>query len=64
VRRALLDPARDDPLYVLAERLGFSDAPHLSRLFRARYGLTPSAWRARAGRTGRIESRTGKGGTQ
>lgn len=48
VRRALLDPTRDDPLYVLAERLGFSDAPHLSRLFRARYGLTPSAWRARA----------------
>ena len=49
VRRALLDPACAEPLYVLAERLGFSDAAHLSRLFRARYGLSPSGYRARGG---------------
>jgi AraC-like DNA-binding protein len=47
-RLALADPARAEPIYVLAERLGFSDAAHLSRLFRIRYGLTPSDHRARA----------------
>jgi len=49
VRRALLDPGSGEPLYALAERLGFSDAAHLSRLFRARYGLSPSDYRAGAG---------------
>jgi AraC-like DNA-binding protein len=48
VRRALSDVAGDEPIYALAERLGFSDAAHLSRLFRARYGLTPSDYRAKA----------------
>lgn len=47
-RRALADPAGAEPIYALAERLGFSDGAHLSRLFRARYGLTPSDHRARA----------------
>ena len=42
VRLALADPAAREPIYTLAERFGFSDAAHLSRLFRARYGLTPS----------------------
>jgi AraC-like DNA-binding protein len=45
-RRMLADPANGEQIYVLAERLGFSDAAHLSRLFRARYGLTPSDYRA------------------
>jgi AraC-like DNA-binding protein len=45
-RRLLADPANGDQIYVLAERLGFSDAAHLSRLFRARYGMTPSDYRA------------------
>jgi AraC-like DNA-binding protein len=52
VRRALLDPGCTEPLYALAERLGFSDAAHLSRLFRAHYGLSPSDYRARGGQAG------------
>jgi AraC-like DNA-binding protein len=49
VRRALLDPACREPLYALAERMGFSDAAHLSRLFRARYDISPSDYRALGG---------------
>jgi AraC-like DNA-binding protein len=48
VRRALLDPACIEPIHALAERFGFSDGPHLSRLFRARYRLSPSDFRGRA----------------
>ena len=35
---------------MIAERLGFSDAAHLSRLFRSRFGLSPSDCRAEARR--------------
>lgn len=49
VRRSLIDPLGREPIYAIAERLGFSDAAHLSRLFRARYGLTPSDFRACGG---------------
>jgi AraC-like DNA-binding protein len=45
-KRLLADPGNMEPIYAVAERLGFSDAAHLSRLFRARYGLTPSDYRA------------------
>jgi AraC-like DNA-binding protein len=45
-RRLLADPGNIEPIYVFAERLGFSDAAHLSRLFRAHYGMTPSDYRA------------------
>jgi AraC-like DNA-binding protein len=48
VRRALADPASFEPIHMLAERFGFSDAAHLSRLFRAEYGMTPSDCRAEA----------------
>ena len=48
VRLAIADPASSEPIYALAERFAFSDAAHLSRLFRARFGLTPSDDRARA----------------
>lgn len=48
VRRALSDPAALEPIHILAERFGFSDAAHLSRLFRSEYGITPSDCRARA----------------
>lgn len=45
VHQALTRAGSDDPLHVLADRYGFSDAAHLSRSFRARYGVTPSAYR-------------------
>lgn len=48
VRKALGDSASAEPIHGLAERLGFSDAAHLSRLFRAQFGMTPSDWRAQA----------------
>lgn len=48
-RLALLDPETRERIGDLAERLGFSDAAHLSRLFRTRFGETPSACRVRAG---------------
>ncbi|MGB4777380.1 helix-turn-helix domain-containing protein [Microbacterium sp.] len=33
---------------VIAHQCGFADHAHFSRAFRARFGLTPSEWRARA----------------
>lgn len=45
-RLALLDPGNDERLGAIADRLGFSDAAHFSRLFRARFGQTPSQCRA------------------
>lgn len=48
VRRALLDPACVEGIAMLADRFGFSDAAHLSRLFRSRYGMTPSECRGEA----------------
>ena len=45
VHQALTQAGSDDPLHVLADRYGFSDAAHLSRSFRARYGVAPSAYR-------------------
>jgi AraC-like DNA-binding protein len=47
-RFLLDDPRIVEPIYAIAERLGFSDAAHLSRLFRDRYGLSPSEYRARS----------------
>jgi AraC-like DNA-binding protein len=46
-RIALLDPHNEERIGAMAERLGFSDAAHLSRLFRTRFGETPSQCRAR-----------------
>ena len=42
--------ARAVPLAVIAYRFGFSDQAQFSRLFRARFGMTPSDWRRRAER--------------
>jgi AraC-like DNA-binding protein len=50
-RQALLNPENLERIGDLAERLGFSDAAHLSRLFKARFGETPSDCRARAALT-------------
>jgi len=44
-RIALLDSTNDERIGAIAERLGFSDAAHFSRLFRARFGETPSQCR-------------------
>jgi AraC-like DNA-binding protein len=51
-RIALLDPENEERIGAMAERLGFSDAAHLSRLFRARFGETPSQCRAARGNEG------------
>ena len=44
-RNALSDLERAEPIGAIAHRLGFSDAPHLSRAFRKRYGMTPRDYR-------------------
>lgn len=44
-RSALSDLERAEPIGNIAHRFGFTDAPHLSRAFRARYGMTPSDYR-------------------
>ncbi|GJE78450.1 helix-turn-helix domain-containing protein [Methylorubrum suomiense] len=51
VARATLEDATSaEPICAIAERFGFSDAAHLSRLFRRQYGMTPSDCRAEAQR--------------
>jgi AraC-like DNA-binding protein len=44
-KAALADLERGEPIGTIALRLGFCDAPHLTRLFRARYGMTPRDYR-------------------
>jgi len=44
-RAALVDIYRHETIGTIAHRLGFSDAAHLSRAFRARYGMTPREYR-------------------
>ncbi|MDB5720395.1 MAG: hypothetical protein JWP15_1013 [Alphaproteobacteria bacterium] len=44
-RLMLADPDNAEAIYYIAERLGFSDAAHLSRLFRERFGLSPRDYR-------------------
>lgn len=44
-KAALADLERDEPIGTIAERLGFCDASHLTRLFRARYGMAPRDYR-------------------
>ncbi|WP_304454585.1 helix-turn-helix domain-containing protein [Nocardiopsis sp. YSL2] len=46
IRRDLADPALAHlPAYAIAARWGIRDASHLSRLFRAEFGLSPRAFR-------------------
>jgi AraC-like DNA-binding protein len=48
-RRELIDPfAAHRPVSEVAGRWGFPDAAHFSRAFRAEFGESPSAVRARA----------------
>ena len=44
-RTALADLERAEPIGMIAVRLGFCDASHLTRLFRARYGMSPRDYR-------------------
>ena len=44
-RAALADLERGEPIGTIAVRLGFCDASHLTRLFRARYGMAPREYR-------------------
>jgi len=46
VRRLLAGPADGARIGDLAERWGFTDGAHLSRMFRQRFGVTPSEYRA------------------
>jgi AraC-like DNA-binding protein len=45
VRAALADLERNEPVGDIAFRFGFSDASHLSRSFRARFGMSPRDYR-------------------
>lgn len=45
-RAALADIERAEPIGNIAHRLGFSDAPHLSRAFRVQFGMSPRDYRA------------------
>jgi AraC family transcriptional regulator len=53
VLRRRLERARDavrtsdEPLFAIAQRLGFADQAHLTRLFRRRFGAPPGAYRRR-----------------
>lgn len=44
-REALADLERAEPIGMIAVRLGFCDAAHLTRLFRARYAMAPRDYR-------------------
>jgi AraC-like DNA-binding protein len=47
VARDLLDPAlAGEPIGAIGARWGITNQAHFSRLFRARYEVTPSAYRA------------------
>jgi AraC-like DNA-binding protein len=49
VRQELADPRRDDEtVTTIAFRWGFSDSGHLSRVFRAEHGMSPTQFRKRA----------------
>lgn len=49
-RAALTGLQRVEPIGNIAHRLGFSDAAHLSRTFRQRFGLSPRAYRKMDGK--------------
>lgn len=43
------------PLAAIAAAAGFSDQSHLTRLFRARYGISPAVYRRRTARPGTLQ---------
>lgn len=50
-RAALTGLEREEPIGNIAHRLGFSDAAHLSRAFRRRFGLSPRDYRKMNGQS-------------
>ncbi len=54
-RRRLLHS--DEMVEVIAERVGYADATHFTRLFRRAHGVTPAAWRAERRTTLAVSSR-------
>lgn len=48
-RTAIAEIDRGETIGAIAHRLGFSDASHLSRSFRARFGMTPREYRGLVG---------------
>jgi len=54
-RRRLLHS--DEMVEVIAERVGYADATHFTRLFRREHGVTPTAWRAERRPTLPVSSR-------
>ncbi|MEU8256830.1 helix-turn-helix domain-containing protein [Micromonospora inaquosa] len=49
-RRDLANPLLRQPIHALAARWGFRDKAHFSRVFRARYGRSPQAYRTTVAR--------------
>ena len=62
VRDALAEPLRRESVSDLAYRFGFSDTSHLTRLFKAAYGETPTAFRAANTGPGSATTPTGRRG--
>jgi AraC-like DNA-binding protein len=55
--RDLLDPAlAGESIITIGTRWGITNPAHFSRLFRARYGVPPSEYRATGGRTDQLRS--------
>ncbi|MHA4947558.1 AraC-like ligand-binding domain-containing protein [Micromonospora sp. SD19] len=52
-RRDLANPLVRQPIQAIAARWGFRDKAHFSRLFRARYGRSPQAYRTTVAHQGR-----------
>ncbi|MFI7657789.1 helix-turn-helix domain-containing protein [Micromonospora parva] len=52
-RRDLANPLVRQPIHAIAARWGFRDKAHFSRLFRARYGRSPQAYRTTVAHQGR-----------
>lgn len=61
-KTALADVARREPIGMIAGRLGFYDASHMSRLFRDRYGMTPRDYRDSIARGRNAIDHRGRGG--
>lgn len=53
VSRMLIDPeTRSHSISAVALKCGFNDVSYFNRVFRKRYGCTPSDWRSGRGATG------------